>query len=58
MDGQPVAEVAGFQKIMEKIEKDRPKSTVLTVKRGIGDMFIELRPSWPRTPSSGPKQTP
>ena len=47
VDEQAVQDVAGFEKVMNEIAARKPKTTVLQVKRGIHDTFIELEPSWP-----------
>jgi len=47
VDGQAVQDVASFKKVMEGIADRKPKTTVLQVKRGIYDVYIELVASWP-----------
>ncbi|HEY5997351.1 MAG TPA: PDZ domain-containing protein [Candidatus Deferrimicrobiaceae bacterium] len=46
VDGQPVADVAAFEKAMVRIRESRQHRVVLRVLRGIHTMFIELEPSW------------
>jgi len=59
VDGQAITGVAEFQKIMESVTKRKQKSIVFAVKRGIQELFVELRPTWARlaTPTTN-KQKP
>ena len=46
VDGQPVADVAAFEKAMARVRESRQHRVVMRVLRGIHTMFIELEPSW------------
>jgi S1-C subfamily serine protease len=46
VDGQPVTDVAGFEKILEKIDREKPESTVFEVLRGIHTAFLEMETDW------------
>ncbi|MDI6827442.1 MAG: PDZ domain-containing protein, partial [Armatimonadota bacterium] len=49
VDNHEVKNVQEFQQIMENVAKEKRKSVVFHVKRGIQETFIELRSSWPHT---------
>jgi S1-C subfamily serine protease len=44
--GEKIADLAAFEKVMKKVEVEKPKSLVLHVVRGIRHIFIELEPDW------------
>jgi serine protease Do len=46
MDGQPVADVAGFSALLRSTAERRPGSIVLQVRRGVRTLFVELKPEW------------
>jgi len=47
VDGQPTPDAASLEQRMTTIAADRPKAVVLRVRRGIHNLFIELKPKWP-----------
>lgn len=48
VDEQPVTDVAGFERIMEKIDREKPESTIFKVLRGIHTAFLEMETDWKR----------
>ncbi|MCL6519469.1 MAG: PDZ domain-containing protein [Armatimonadetes bacterium] len=50
VDNQQVKNVQEFQKIMARIANEKRKMVVFQIKRGIQEMFIEIRPTWSRVP--------
>ncbi len=46
INGQAVKDVDSFKSLIEAIEKDKPKSVVVRVLRGIHSTYLEIRPNW------------
>lgn len=46
VDGNDVKDVASFETLMKEISTAKRKITVLKVKHGILDRFVELKPNW------------
>jgi len=47
VDGRPTPDVEALEKAMEGVAEEKPKSVVFHVKRGIHELFVEMRPKWP-----------
>ena len=48
VDGKPVADVKAFEAEIAGIAERKPKSIIFSVRSGISDSFVELRPAWPQ----------
>lgn len=46
VNGEPVADVAEFEGIMNRLPNERPQAVVLQVRRGVRTYFLELEPDW------------
>lgn len=46
VNGTPVTTVAELGDVMEEIEEEQPESVVFHVRRGIRQLFVEVRPNW------------
>jgi serine protease Do len=46
LNDKPVTNVETFEKMMKEVEAKKPKSVILTVRRGIHDVFVEICPTW------------
>lgn len=44
--GEPIENVAAFEKILSRIESEKPKTVVFHVMKGIHHEFVELEPDW------------
>lgn len=50
IDGTQVPDVETVQKLMERIAEKKAAAVVLTVRRGIRTLFVELQSGWPAEP--------
>lgn len=46
VNGLAVASVDEMEKVLDKTIEDKPSSIVFKVRRGVRDLFVELRPRW------------
>jgi len=46
IDGRPVGDVAGLEKILRELRESKPADVVFFVKRGVHTMYLELEPDW------------
>jgi S1-C subfamily serine protease len=46
INGDPVADVAAVQEMMERVAREKPASVVMKVRRGIRTFFVELQTGW------------
>ncbi len=46
IDGTPILGLDGLKQALAKIEKDKPKTVVFQVRRGIHALFVEIQPVW------------
>ncbi len=53
VDGQPVQNVETFEKQMNGISSQKPKTVVFKVLRGIHTMFLEIEPNWDSLNTNG-----
>ena len=59
VDGTAVTDVEGVQRKMQEIAKAKPAAVVLTVRRGIRTLFVELQSGWPaHSPAAGTGRVP
>ena len=47
VDGKAVGDVSAFEQVMEEIGERQPQAVVFHARRGIHELYIELRPRWP-----------
>jgi len=46
VEGQPTADVAALEQAMKRVSETKPNSVVFWVKRGIHELYVELKPKW------------
>ncbi len=46
VDGHRTVDVASLEERMTAVAEERPEAVLFQVRRGIHDLFIELRPKW------------
>jgi serine protease Do len=46
INGDPAADVAAVQEMMERVAREKPASVVMKVRRGIRTFFVELQTGW------------
>jgi serine protease Do len=53
VDGGPVEDVESFKTAMSRVTKDKPRTVVLSVLRGIHRLYLELEPDWAEEGTGG-----
>lgn len=46
IDGTPILGLGDLKQVLTNIEKNKPKSVVFKVRRGIHTVFVEIQPTW------------
>lgn len=46
INGKPIKDVASYESAMKALAREKPKTLVLSVKRGIHDTYVEITPVW------------
>jgi len=48
VDGKPTPDVGALEQAMKRVSQTKPNSVVFRVKRGIHELYVELKPKWPK----------